>query len=63
MNFKRWRDAPVFPHGKPGSWNAWESGHPGLFVDDDGRTYLFYQGKATRTGDYNLSCVEVIFKD
>ena len=62
VNFKRWRDEPVFPHGKPGSWNAWESGHPGLFVDDDGRTYLFYQGKATLKGDYNLSCVEVVFR-
>ena len=63
VNFKRYRDEPVFPHGKPGSWNAWESGHPGLFVDDDGRVYLFYQGKATHNGDYSLSCVEVVFKD
>ena len=63
VNFKRWRDEPVFPHGKAGAWNAWESGHPGLFVDDDGRMYLFYQGKATLGGDYRLSCVEVLFKD
>jgi hypothetical protein len=63
VNFKRWRNEPVFPHGKPGSWNEWESGHPGLFVDDDGRIYLFYQGKSTLKGDYSLSCVEVVFKD
>ena len=63
VNFKRWRDEPVFPHGKPGSWNEWESGHPGVFVDDDGRVYLFYQGKSTLTGNYKLSCVEVIFVD
>ena len=63
INFRRWSDEPVFPHGESGSWNAWESGHPGLFVDEDGRTYLFYQGKATLGGDYSLSCVEVIFKD
>ncbi|MBP5510650.1 MAG: family 43 glycosylhydrolase [Kiritimatiellae bacterium] len=63
VNFKRWRDTPVFPHGKPGTWNAWESGHPGLFVDDDGRVYLFYQGKATLKGDYQLSCTEVVFED
>jgi len=29
--------------GKPGEWNSSESGHPFLFRDDDGRTYLFYQ--------------------
>ena len=61
VNFRRWSDEPVFPHGKPGSWNAWESGHPGVFKDDDGRVYLFFQGKATLKGDYSLSCVEVVF--
>lgn len=63
VHYRRWRDEPVFPHGRPGEWNAWESGHPGLFVDDDGRIYLFYQGKATLKGDYRLSCVEVVFED
>ena len=63
VNFVRGLEGPVFPHGKPGSWNAWESGHPGLFKDDDGRIYLFYQGKATHGGDYRLSCVEVVFED
>ena len=63
VNFRRWSDKPVFPHGKPGSWNAWESGHPGVFKDDDGRIYLFFQGKATLKGDYSLSCVEVVFED
>ena len=63
VNFKRWRDEPVFPHGPAGSWNAWESGHPGIFEDDDGQVYLFYQGKATLTGDYRLSCVKVRFED
>ena len=63
VNFKRWRDEPVFPHGPAGSWNAWESGHPGIFEDDDGQVYLFYQGKATLNGDYRLSCVKVRFED
>ena len=63
VNFKRWRDTPVLPHGPKGSWNAWESGHPGVFEDDDGRVYLFYQGKATLHGDYRLSCLEVVFVD
>jgi hypothetical protein len=63
MNFKRMSEEPVFPHGKEGEWNAWESGHPGVFEDDDGQVYLFYQGKATLKGDYQLSCVKVRFDD
>ena len=53
----------MFPHGPEGSWNAWESGHPGVFRDDDGQVYLFFQGKATLKGDYRLSCVKVKFVD
>ncbi len=63
VKFTRYRDEPVFPHGEKGSWNEWESGHPGLFVDDDGQCYLFFQGKATRQGDYSLSCAKVKFVD
>lgn len=63
VNFTRWRDTPVLPHGAEGSWNAWESGHPGVFEDDDGQIYLFYQGKATLTGGYRLSCLKVEFVD
>jgi hypothetical protein len=37
-------DAPLLANGKPGEWNASESGHPGIFVDDDGQVYMFYQG-------------------
>jgi len=37
---------PCLPVGKPGEWNSSESGHPGAFVDTDGRTYLFYQGNS-----------------
>lgn len=61
--YRRLFDEPVFPHGAEGTWNAWESGHPGVFEDDDGRVYLFFQGKATLTGDYALSCAEVLFRD
>ena len=63
VNFTRWRDTPVLPHGTEGSWNAWESGHPGVFEDDDGQIYLFYQGKATLEGGYRLSCLRVEFMD
>ena len=63
VKFTRFRDTPILPHGPEGSWNAWESGHPGVFEDDDGHVYLFYQGKKTRNGDYRLSCLEVEFVD
>jgi len=63
VNFTRFSDTPVLPHGAEGSWNAWESGHPGVFEDDDGRIYLFYQGKATLEGGYRLSCLRIKFVD
>ncbi|WP_285100673.1 hypothetical protein [Promicromonospora sp. MEB111] len=31
---------PFLPNGAPGTWNASESGHPGVLADDDGRTNL-----------------------
>ena len=62
IHFTRYSDEPVFPHGAPGSWNAAESGHPGIFEDDDGQVYLFFQGKATLKGNYRLSCVKVRFE-
>lgn len=63
INFKRFRDTPVLPHGSKGSWNEWESGHPGVFEDDDGEVYLFYQGKDSLKGGYRLSCLKVVFCD
>jgi predicted GH43/DUF377 family glycosyl hydrolase len=61
INYKRLQNCPVLPHGPEKSWNAWESGHPGVFVDDDGMAYLFYQGKASLKGDYRLSCLKIRF--
>lgn len=63
VTFTRYRNVPVFPHGAKGAWNEWESGHPGIFVDDDGQVYLFFQGKASLKGDYSLSCAKVKFVD
>ncbi len=44
INFERSRPDPYIDNGKEGEWNSSESGHPHLFADTDGRTYLFYQG-------------------
>ena len=54
-------DGLCFPSGPEDSWNAAESGHPGVFRDDDGQVYLFFQGKAAPDATYNLSVCKVIF--
>ena len=48
--------------GAQGSWNAAESGHPGVFEDNDGSVWLYYQGKAKQNADYFLSVCKVDFK-
>ncbi len=55
-------DGLCFTSGSEGSWNAAESGHPGVFRDDDGQIYLFFQGKAALDETYNLSVCKVLFK-
>ena len=52
---------PFFRSGENGSWNAWESGHPGVFRDKDGQVYLFFQGKAKQNSNYFLSVCRVKF--
>ena len=50
--------------GETGEWNSCESGHPGVFVDWDGKAYLFFQGKPTIEGtdnSYTLSMLKLTF--
>ena len=54
---------PLLPNGPPGSWNSSESGHPGIFVDADGQTYMFYQGNNDRGRTWFLSWVKIGWKD
>jgi len=58
--WERLADTPLVPNGGPDEWNASESGHPGIFVDDDGRHYLFFQGNNDGGKSWYLSkmCVE-----
>ena len=44
VHFERVSEEPLLRCGKPGSWNASESGHPFAFRDQDGKAYLFYHG-------------------
>lgn len=66
IHFRRYGyDGLVFPCGCAGTWNSCESGHPGVFRDEDGRIYMFYQGKSKMPGassGYELSCAEVILR-
>jgi len=63
VNWKRLFEEPLLANGKSGEWNASESGHPGVFVDDDGQTYLFYQGNSDKGRTWYLSWVKIGWKD
>ena len=63
VRFRRVSKRPFLPNGRPGEWNASESGHPYLFQDDDGRHYLFFQGNKTRGKTWYLSMTPVAWKD
>ena len=59
ISWKRLFDQPLIANGAPGSWNESESGHPGVFADDDGQTYLFYQGNNNKGNSWYLSKVKI----
>ena len=55
----RLSDEPFLANGREGEWNASESGHPGVFVDDDQSTHLFFQGNNDRGKTWYLSKAKV----
>lgn len=63
VHWTRVSDQPFLANGAPGTWNSSESGHPGVFVDQDGQTYLFYQGNNDKGRTWLLSKVRVGWKD
>lgn len=63
LKWKRLWDVPFIPNGPPGQWNSSETGHPGVFEDENGRTWLFFQGNDTRGKNWFLSRVEIGWKD
>ena len=48
----------LFANGKPGEWNASESGHPGIY-DEKGKTLLFFQGNSDKGKTWYLSHREI----
>ncbi|UYQ94180.1 family 43 glycosylhydrolase [Chitinophaga horti] len=61
INWQRLSQQPFLPNGKPGEWNSSESGHPHIFDDKDGRTYLFYQGNNDKGRTWLLTQEEVFW--
>jgi len=57
--WKRLSQEPLLPHGGREEWNASESGHPGIFVDDDGAMHLFFQGNRDHGKTWYLSRMPV----
>jgi predicted GH43/DUF377 family glycosyl hydrolase len=63
VSWERLFKMPFIPNGPKGAWNASESGHPYEFTDDDGTTYLFYQGNNEKGKSWYLSKVKIGWKD
>ncbi len=55
VHWERVLDTPVLARGNETDWNSTESGHPGVFIDDDGTKWLFYQGNPDKGYTYYLS--------
>lgn len=63
ITWTRLSQHPLLQNGKAGSWNSSESGHPGIFGDIDGTTWLFFQGNNDRGRTWFLSRVRINWKD
>lgn len=62
VEFHRFGPVPFKSNGRQGEWNSSESGHPHLFTDTDGRTYLFYQGNPDNGRTWLISQEKVLWK-
>ena len=59
ITWDRLAEEPFLSNGAPGAWNESESGHPHIFKDRKGKTYLFYQGNRTKGRDWYISQLRV----
>ncbi|MBQ5784842.1 MAG: family 43 glycosylhydrolase, partial [Alistipes sp.] len=62
IHWERISTEPFLRNGAEGEWNSSESGHPHIFTDEDGRTYLFYQGNNSKGKHWYLSQKEVLWR-
>lgn len=63
ISWQRLSENPFLTNGKPGEWNYSESGHPHIFKDEDGKTYLFYQGNNDNGKTWYISNIEVFWNN
>ena len=63
INFEKCFDYPFLECGKKGEWNSYESGHPYVFEDEDGKIWLYYQGTNDMGKSWYISRKEIVFKD
>jgi sucrose-6-phosphate hydrolase SacC (GH32 family) len=63
INWEKLSDKPFLANGKPGEWNSSESGHPHIFLDKNGKTYLFYQGNNNNGKTWFISNLEVFWNE
>ena len=63
ITWKKLSDEPFLANGEPGEWNESESGHPHIFTDLDGRTYLFFQGNNDKGKSWYISNKEVFWNN
>ncbi|WP_240543580.1 family 43 glycosylhydrolase [Spirosoma foliorum] len=59
IHWERVQSEPFLKNGAPGTWNSSESGHPHIFANTNGKTYLFYQGNNDKGKSWFLSNVLV----
>lgn len=63
VHWERLSNKPFLANGDPGTWNSCESGHPHIFEDKDGRTYLFFQGNDDFGKSWKISKKEVLWTE
>lgn len=59
LAWDRLSDEPLLPNGPEGAWNHSESGHPGVFEDDNGDAWLFFQGNNDKGKTWYLSKMRI----
>lgn len=55
VKWRRLSNEPLLPNGGKNEWNSSESGHPGVFTDEDGQMHLFFQGNNDAGKSWYLS--------
>ena len=63
IEWKKLSNKPFLANGDAGEWNSSESGHPHIFLDQNGLTYLFYQGNNDNGRTWYISNLEVFWSD